>query len=304
MMNRDEIHKAMSGPIPSVRTPFKKNGSIDYNSLRNMIDFDIDAGAETIMLTYGDSLYSVLTDDEVAQVTKVVVEHTANRAAVIAADRIWAPPKEIEFAKYCREIGADLLMALPPDWSRSCTKETLVEYYASVAEHIPVMIVTNIFIQWGIKPAIEALKLIHEKVDGIVAVKDDYCGEFMRKLCMMDHHKWALVSSGIKQNHMDCYPYGVDGYLATFITFKPSVTHKYWKAIQANDLKAAVNVIKEYDDPYFDFVFELPGGYDAGMHGAMELFGVASRWRRKPYYSLNDEEMERLADFFRKKSLL
>ena len=36
----------------------------------------------------------------------------------------------------------------------------------------------------------------------------------------------------------------------------------------------------------------------------MELFGVCQRWQRKPYHSLNDEEMEKLADFFRCLSLL
>ena len=56
--------------------------------------------------------------------------------------------------------------------------------------------------------------------------------------------------------------------------------------------------------PYFDFVIQLTGGFDAGIHGALELFGIAQRWRRKPYYTLNDEEMERLAGFFKQKSLL
>jgi len=56
--------------------------------------------------------------------------------------------------------------------------------------------------------------------------------------------------------------------------------------------------------PFFDLIGQLPGGFDSGMHGKMELFRIAKRWRRKPYYSLNDEEMERLADFFKSKSLL
>jgi len=56
--------------------------------------------------------------------------------------------------------------------------------------------------------------------------------------------------------------------------------------------------------PYFDFVRALPGGGDAGFHGTLELFGVAERWRRKPYYTLNDEEMERLKGFFKSQGLL
>ena len=53
MMTHEEIREALSSPVPSVRLPFNEDGSIDYESLRKMIDFDIDAGAKTIMLTHG-----------------------------------------------------------------------------------------------------------------------------------------------------------------------------------------------------------------------------------------------------------
>ncbi len=33
-------------------------------------------------------------------------------------------------------------------------------------------------------------------------------------------------------------------------------------------------------------------------HGAQEVFGIAERWRRPPYLSLTDPEMERLRAFF------
>ncbi len=34
------------------------------------------------------------------------------------------------------------------------------------------------------------------------------------------------------------------------------------------------------------------------FHGAQEIFGIAGRWRRGPYASLDDADMERLRDFF------
>ena len=270
-----------------------------------MIDFDIAAGAKTIMLTYGDSLCSVLSDEELGEVTKVVAEHTSGRAMVIAADRMWSTAKEVEFARYARNVGADMLMVLPPDWARSCTPQALSEHYAAVAKHIRVMIVTGYLIEWGMGPGLEVIKLVHDKVEGVVALIDDFCGEFMRRLCTITGDKWALISGGLKQNHLDAYPYGVDGYLSTFMTFKPSVTDKYWDAIRADDVRTAAQVVSRYEWPYFDFLGyrsggALKGGFDAGIHGTMEVFGLAERWRRKPYYSLNDQEMELLADFFKR----
>ena len=178
-----------------------------------------------------------------------------------------------------------------------------------MAEHIPVMIVTGYLKEWGMGPALEAMRFVHDQVDGVVALKDDFCAEFMRKLCVFTRDKWALISGGMKQNHLDAHPYGVHGYLSTFITFKPSVTREYWNAIEANDLRKAADVVHRYEWPYFDVRSlrgegSLQGGLDATMHGAMELFGIAQRWRRKPYHSLSDREMGHLADFFKKHSLL
>jgi len=302
-VSRDDTRQALIGPIASVRIPFTRDGEIDYASLRNSIDFDVSAGAKTLLLTYGDSLFSLLTDQEVADITKAVVEHAAGRAMVVAADRQWATPKAAEFAQYARDVGADVVMVLPPSWGGSVTAETLVEHYAAVAVHMPVMVVTGAFVA---RPAmgLEVVKRLINDVPNVVAVKDDVCGEFARRLCSLAYGNLAVFSGGQKQNHLDVHPYGCDGYLSTFLTFKPHIAHVYWDAIEAGNIPAAVEVIRRYDSPYFDFVFDLPGGFDAGIHGALELFGIAPRWRRKPYHSLNDAEMERLADFLRRLSLL
>ena len=145
MHSPQELRTLLTGPVMSVHTPFTRDGAIDYGSLRGLVDRGIDAGSTTMLLTYGDSLYSLLTDDEVAEVTRVVAEQTAGRAAVVAADRIWWTGKTVEFARYAREVGADVLMVLPPDWAGSCTADSFVAHYAAVAVEIPVMVVTNAF---------------------------------------------------------------------------------------------------------------------------------------------------------------
>ena len=303
MKSREEIREALSCPIASVPTLFLKDGSIDLNGLRNFVDFTIAGGTKTMLLTYGDSLFSLLGDREIADVTQVVAEHTAGRALVVAAGGIWATPQEIEFAKHVREIGADVLMVLPPDWARSCTHDTFVEHYAAVAQHIPVMLVTNVFAPRQAL-GLEVLRTLRDQVEGIVAIKDDVGGQFARKMCLAVHDRWAVFAGGQKQNHLDLVPYGCDGYLSTFIQFRPDIAQDYWTATQTGDWQRAKEIIQVYDMPYFDFVLPLPGGFDAGIHGVLELFGIAQRWRRKPYYTLNDEEMERLAGFFQQKSLL
>ena len=113
-----------------------------------------------------------------------------------------------------------------------------------------------------------------------------------------------MISGGQKQNHLNQWPYGCDGYLSTYASFKPEIAWKYWNAIQDNDIKTAAGVIEKYDMPYFDMILKFTGWFDAGIHATMELFGLSERWRRPPYYSTEEKEMEELRAFFKSLNLL
>ena len=304
MIDPARVREALTGPISSISTPFNREGAVDEDSLRRTIDFNINAGSKTMLLTAGDSHYIALSDDEIAKASRTVVEQTAGRALVVTADRHYNTAQAVAFARYTAEIGADVHMVLPPDWAASCTPETLCAHYAEVARHIPVMIVTGVFSTRGEDFGLRTLALIRDRVENVVAIKDDICGVFARKMALQLHDHWAVFSGGQKQNHMDMHPYGCDGYMSTFITFKPELAHRYWSAVQAHDLPASAAVIRDYDLPFFDLLKGYTGGFDAALHGVLEIFGICQRWRCPPYYSLTDPEIETLADGLRRIGIL
>ena len=87
--------------------------------------------------------------------------------------------------------------------------------------------------------------------------------------------------------------------MSTYLHFVPAIAHAYWRAIQGRrpgDARRGSSAI--YDHTWFEFSETIQGGFDAMYHGAQEVFGIAGRWRRSPYHSLNDEEMERLRAYF------
>jgi 4-hydroxy-tetrahydrodipicolinate synthase len=304
MITRQQVRECLSGPFPSIHIPFHRDGRIDYDGLRNFIDHTIAGGSKTILLTLGDSLFTLLTDQEVAEVTKVTVEHTAKRAMVVAADKPWWTGKSVEFAQYARQVGADVVMVTPPDWIGSCTAQTFVDHYRAIANEIPVMIVTAVFIPRGMSFSLNVLEQVYHQVDNVVAIKDDFCGEFGRRMSLLVHDKWAVYSGGMKQNFLDLLPYGCDGYLSTLVSFKPEISHQFWQAVQTKDLQLAGSIVQKFDTPYFDYICALPGNFDAGIHATYELHNICQRWRRSPYYNLNDQEMEQLQDFLKSHSLL
>ncbi|MFH1924530.1 MAG: hypothetical protein ABIP48_32155 [Planctomycetota bacterium] len=56
--------------------------------------------------------------------------------------------------------------------------------------------------------------------------------------------------------------------------------------------------------PLFDYLIASEGSFDAAVHGIFELAGFAKRYRRPPYHSLTDKQMEDLAEFLKKKNFL
>ena len=218
MISREEVREKLTGPIASLTTPFTRDGEIDYPGLRKLIDGNLEGGSNSSLLTYGDSLFSLMTDDEIAEVTRVVSEHTGKRGLTVAADGGWWTGKTVEFARYCREVGVDVLMVKPPIWGASGTVETSVEHYAAVAAEIPVMLVTNIWANDTAK-GLRTIEVLLDKVDGVVAIKDDILGEFVRKMTAMARDEWAVFAGGQKQNHLDIVHYGAVGYMSTFVSF-------------------------------------------------------------------------------------
>lgn len=303
-MDKEKIKECLTGPIPSINTPFTKDGEVDFDGLRNQIDFLINVGAKTILLTQGDSHYECLSDNEIAQITRVTCEQTAGRAMVVAADRNHSTVRAIEFAKFAKQAGADIFICMPPNWGNSCTPDTLADHYAVVSQYMPIMIVTNRFIPYGIEFGLKTIKLSFERSDNIVSIKDDMCGEFARKLCVHFGDRCPVFAGGQKQSFLDMWIYGCRGYLTTFLGFKPEVALDFWNYVSAGDIPKASKIVSDIDMPFFDLVMKFPGSFDAGIHAAYEIFGITGRWRRPPYYSLNDSEVEKLKDFFISKKLL
>ena len=302
-----DIQKAkehLTGPVMSLRVGYDKDGGIDYQAVRNVIDLSVAGGGRTVMLTAGDSHYDSLSGDEITELTRVAVEHTAGRAMVIAADRCYATNRAVRFASHCKQLGADMYMAQPPDWAHSTTAETLAEHYAAIAEIMPVMVVTNRFIPRGIPFGLETLTRTFDLSKNVVAIKDDMCGTFAQDICTRFKDRCAIIAGGQKRNHLNMHLYGCDGYLSTFAMYNPRIARSYWDAIKAGDLQAAGRIVAEKDVPFYDHIAGVKGGFDAAMHGMLELYGLGKRYRRKPYHTISDDDLEMLRQFLLEKELL
>jgi 4-hydroxy-tetrahydrodipicolinate synthase len=77
-----------NGAWPTMVTPYKENGSIDYEALARLIDWYIDNGADGLFATCQSSEIFHLSLDERIKLTKFVKLQTAGRVPVIASGHV------------------------------------------------------------------------------------------------------------------------------------------------------------------------------------------------------------------------
>ncbi|MFR1358132.1 MAG: hypothetical protein ACLSBB_12945 [Ruthenibacterium lactatiformans] len=72
MMDRKEAMERMIGPVPSISIPFTQDGEVDYRGLADFVEFLVANKTSTLLITLADSLFSILSDAEIEEITRVV----------------------------------------------------------------------------------------------------------------------------------------------------------------------------------------------------------------------------------------
>ena len=286
-MDTDRFRHHLAGPVASINTPFLEHDGIDYAGLRRFVDFCIDSGAGTVLFTPGDSLYSLLTEAEIAEMTEFTARVVNGRALFIASAGFWSTKQTAGFAEYARDCGADALIVAPPD--RGMTVDGLVAYYGAVSQALPAFILSAGLVSVGVRGALETVERLLDEVPGVVGFKEDFGPDFARGACVRAHEKWVIFAGGQKQTHMDMLPYGCDGYMSTFIKFKPEVAHAYSSAIET---KTSIGR-RHHRALRHAIVVTLQVPFrprDAAQHAVWNA-GICGRWRCKPPARFTNREL-------------
>ena len=288
-----ELRARVRGPVNSIYTTFTRDGDLDWPGIRTMIDIGIAGGSEVCLLTFGDSQLDFLSDAEVAELTRVVVEQCAGRALTVAATKRWSQRQTLEYARYCRELGVDLLMMLPSDHALSAAGK--IVWYKAAAREIPVMLVGF--------PTYDILDGVVDE-PRICAFKEDGTLDYSLGMMIRYPGQWAYMTGGMYRRHLAQWPYGCHSFFSWASTIAPAIANRYWTAVQANDLAAAVEVVTTIEAPYFRLMDRYPERFQDLHRGALELNGIAQRYLRAPRRSLDDGEMEELTAALRPLGLL
>jgi 4-hydroxy-tetrahydrodipicolinate synthase len=130
----------IQGSIVAIVTPMHADGSIDFPSLRKLIDWHVAEGTDGIVIvgTTGES--PTVSVDEHCELIQVAVEHTAKRVPVIAGTGGNSTAEAIELTRFAQKIGADASLQVVPYYNRP-TQEGMFQHFKKIAEAVDLPVI-------------------------------------------------------------------------------------------------------------------------------------------------------------------
>ena len=126
---------ALKGSIVALVTPMHEDGSVDYPSLRKLIDWHVAEGTNCIGVvgTTGES--PTVNVEEHCEIIRVAVEQAAGRVPVMAGCGANSTHEAIELAKFAKSVGADSQLQVVPYYNKP-TQEGQYQHFKAIAEAV------------------------------------------------------------------------------------------------------------------------------------------------------------------------
>lgn len=130
----------MTGVYPILVTPFDERSRIDEESVRRLVDYNLEAGVHGLGIAMGSEVLK-LTEAERDQLTRVVVDQVNGRVPVVVNTGGPATDVAVSYSRRAQDLGANALMCQPPTLSPPSPSEVRLYFKAiSDAVRIPIFI--------------------------------------------------------------------------------------------------------------------------------------------------------------------
>jgi 4-hydroxy-tetrahydrodipicolinate synthase len=169
MSRRGEL---FSGVTVAVVTPMNADGSLNEAMLRDLVDFHIDGGTDSIapVGTTGES--PTLSHEEHDRVIRIVCEQAAGRIRVMAGTGSNSTAEAIRLTLAAKEAGVDGSLQVAPYYNKP-TQEGFFQHYRAISEAVELpLVVYNIPGRTAKNIEPETICRIAEACPTVVAVKE------------------------------------------------------------------------------------------------------------------------------------
>ena len=161
-----------TGSAVAIVTPFKKDGSVDYDKFRDVIEYQIAGGTDCIVVcgTTGES--STLSHEEHLDCIRFCAEVVNKRIPVVAGTGSNCTETAIYLSQEAEKYGVDGLLVVTPYYNKA-TQKGLIAHYTAVANSVTLPIIMyNVPSRTGTNIQPETAVYLAKNVKNIVAIKE------------------------------------------------------------------------------------------------------------------------------------
>ncbi|MFM2261682.1 MAG: hypothetical protein RI959_358, partial [Pseudomonadota bacterium] len=236
----------ITGSIVALVTPMHEDGSVDYPTLRKLIDWHITEGTDCIGVvgTTGES--PTVNVEEHCEIIRVSVEqaktHGDKSVPIMAGCGANSTAEAIELAKFARSVGADCQLQVVPYYNKP-TQEGQYQHFKAIAEatgDLPVVLY-NV-------PGRSVADMAHAtvmrlaQVPGIVGIKEATGNIERAQWLIKEAPKGFAIYSGDDATAVALMLCGGQGNISVSANIAPRLMHEMCMAAVAGDAAKAMAI--------------------------------------------------------------
>ncbi|MDD5737955.1 MAG: 4-hydroxy-tetrahydrodipicolinate synthase [Candidatus Omnitrophica bacterium] len=286
------------GSIVALVTPFK-NGKVDEEKLRELVEFHIKNGTSGIVPcgTTGES--ATLTHDEHNRVIEVVIEAAKKRIKIIAGTGSNSTAEAIDLTRYAEKAGADAALLLSPYYNKP-TQRGLYMHYKAIADSVKIPIIPyNIQSRTAVNIEPETFQKLAQ-IKNIVGVKESSGNlEQISRIRMLCGPNFEIIS-GDDALTLPIMAVGGVGVISVVANIVPRDVADLVAAFRSGDVKKAQELhykLLPLVKAMFIETNPIP------VKTAMELVGMLEPELRLPLCHMSEENLAKLAEAVKKYGL-
>lgn len=275
----------------AIVTPFLKDGSVDYDKFRDLIEYQIANGTDCIIVcgTTGES--STLTHEEHLECIKFCAEVVNKRIPVVAGTGSNCTETAIYLSQEAEKYGVDGLLIVTPYYNKA-TQKGLIAHFTAIANSVKVPIILyNVPSRTGVNIAPETAVTLAKNVENIVAIKEA-SGNISQVAKLMQLANGCIdLYSGNDDQIVPIMSLGGKGVISVLANVAPKETHDIVKKYLDGDVKGSLDLqLKALPlcDALFCEVNPIP------VKKAVELMGMCAGDLRMPLSEMEPQNAEKL----------
>ncbi len=273
-----------TGSITALITPMNRDGSLDFTSFENLVNWQIEEGTSALcaMGTTGES--PTLSHSEHHAVVERTIKVSGGRVPVIAGAGSNSTSEAIDLAKHAEQAGASAVLVVTPYYNKP-TQEGLYRHFMAIADAISIPVVLyNIPGRSVVDINVETMARLAKHAN-IIGVKDATANLLRPLQVRRAVTKRFNQLSGEDGTAVAFLGAGGDGCISVTSNVAPSLcaaVQKAWQEGRAADAIAAQDKLLPLHDALFCESNPGPVKY------AASLLGLAGETTRLPLAPLTE----------------